>query len=339
MRLRRHSSAHTMAAPTRELEIGEKLLEKPISSEGENRESSVHDFLMKPVEITDDILAERAKTGQFSELAFELLKETAGILYVCSCCRVDAGQGPQPFPRNQAICVGLLVRITKFVRSALAILSHGDDFGEVILALWRCIAESVINLRYLILKDDPALYEQFALLSLSPEREMYDVIQQFIKERNGVELPIEKRMLYSIGKLCQVSGVNIQQVDRKYREWGGGIKKRLKELDMETAYAFVQRVPSHAIHGTWADLILHHLKEDGSGFDVKLEGARVDTRLLGPICLVILSGVSAYAEKYLGTLPDIGPLLERINNLEERVLSLDAAHEDWYQKNRKLPDQ
>jgi hypothetical protein len=81
-------------------------------AEGENSESSIHELLMSPVQITDEILAERAKTRQFSDLAYELLKESAGILYSCVCSRADVGQGPQLFSGNQAICIGLLVRIT-----------------------------------------------------------------------------------------------------------------------------------------------------------------------------------------------------------------------------------
>jgi hypothetical protein len=46
-------------------------------AEGENSESSIHELLMSPVQITDEILAERAKTRQFSDLAYELLKESA----------------------------------------------------------------------------------------------------------------------------------------------------------------------------------------------------------------------------------------------------------------------
>jgi len=55
-------------------------------------------------------------------------------------------------------------------------------------------------------------------------------------------------------------------VSPKRQEWGGSLRDRLKALDLEDLYVSLQRIPSHAVHGTWVDLALHHLEEKVGGF-------------------------------------------------------------------------
>src|SRR5205823_14501044 len=106
------------------------------------------------------------------------------ILGICACCLASTEKLIEfKLERNQAICSGLLVRIVKFMRGSLAILSHGDDLGEVILTHLRCIGESAINVRFLILKNDDSLFDQFVKVSLGPERELYDIIKKNITQR------------------------------------------------------------------------------------------------------------------------------------------------------------
>src|SRR3989304_1834501 len=128
------------------------------------------------------------------------------------------------------------------------------------------ILESSTNLRFRLLKDEERFYDQFVEMSLGPERELYDVIQNNIKARSGVHLPIEDRMLRSIDRVCRLSGVTIEDVPVRAGDWGGGFRERLRALGEEGAYVLLMRIPSHAVHGTWVDLLLHHVEEKGDGF-------------------------------------------------------------------------
>lgn len=268
------------------------------------------------------------------ELSFELFKETAGVLIACAHTLVSHEDLEKiVFRRNQAICIGLLVRIVKFMKAIAAILSNGDELGEVILGLFRCIGESAVNARFLMLRNDPSLFDQFVQVSLGPERELYDTIQKNIAARDGHPLPVETRMLASIERLCAVSGAKIEEVPRKHAEWGGGMRKRIEALGLDGTYAMVQRIPSHAIHGTWADLAMHHLRKQDSGFSPKFEESPVDSRLLAPICIFVLAAAARYYEAYLAAHPQTKPLIERIHDLTDRLRKVDAAHEQWYQNN------
>jgi Family of unknown function (DUF5677) len=309
-----------------------------LSQEREGK-SEIHGILPSRIDVSAATLADRTSAGgqELDKLAFELYKETAGVLIVCASSLISYEDPAElSFNRNQAICIGLLVRIVKFMRATLAILSHGDHLGEVILALLRCIGESAINVRYLILKNDDSLFDQYVKVSLGPEGEIYDMIKENIEKRKGELLPVEARMLASIERLCKVSGVKIEEVNRKHVEWGGTMRDRLKALGIEKLYAAVQRIPSHAIHGTWADLALHHLEVKSGGFSARFQDSPVDTRILAPICVFVLAAVKDYYERFLAPSPEARPLNTRIDDLIDRHERVNSAHEEWYHQNKKV---
>lgn len=308
------------------------------SREGEH-DGEMHRMLPERIDIPMGTLADRSDAGglELDKLAFELFKETAGVLIVCTSSKISYEEVTDViFGRNQAICVGLLVRIVKFMKAILAILSNGDELGEVILALLRCLGESAINVRYLILKNDDALFDQYVKVSLGPEREMYDIIKENIEQRKGEALPVETRMLASIERLFKISGFQIEDVSRKHAEWGERMRDRLKALDMEKSYVVVQRIPSHAVHGTWVDLVLHHLEPKQAGFETSFNESSVDTRTLASICVFILAATKDYYENFLAVSPQARPLKVRIDDLVDRLQRVNSAHEEWYNQNKRV---
>lgn len=302
--------------------------------EDRDRNSPVRELMGEPVRVDDDALRMCAEQGSFTPLAFELYKETGVILAICSHSYIGGAPGEGGLNRNQAICAGLLVRIVKFMTAVTQLISSADR-GEVVVALERSILESAVNLRFLILNNDASTYEQFIRSGLGPERELFDVIQQNIQKRGGEVLPIEDRMLKSIDRSCSLGALKIQEISPKFENWGGGLKKRLEALGEEYLYLTIQRIPSHAIHGSWVDLILYHLEEKDHGFAPNPSWSRVDPRLLCPPCLLVLDAARSYTKAFLGDLPELRPLYNRIDDLRERILRVDEAHEKWFSEHRK----
>lgn len=144
----------------------EKLTREDIERE---KNSPVHDYLEKPVEISNEILQKYSNENRLTELAFELYKESGGLLSVCAFLYSEDKNGGMILKRDQAICAGLLVRIVKFMTAVIQ-LSAETDRREVIVALSRCILESVINLRFLLKKNEKRFYDQYVKFSLAPER-------------------------------------------------------------------------------------------------------------------------------------------------------------------------
>lgn len=273
--------------------------------------------------------AEETRPSKLTTLAFELYKETLRVANLAAHIMDRSAVINGGLPRNQAICAGLLIRMVKFMITVLE-LTCKNDRGEVVISLSRSIMESAFNLEFLVRANDDKCFDQFVEYSLGPERERYDLIQTNIAERGDGSLwPIEKRMLRSINNLCEVSGVKIENVNPKWSNWSGGLRQRLQALNKEDAYSAMHRGPSHAVHGTWVDLYKQHLKYDPETkmFSPLPEWSRTDARAYGPTGVVVLDAVEPYIEKFFSTIPESEILLQRIDDLRERILAVDAAHE------------
>jgi hypothetical protein len=157
-------------------------------------------------------------------IAFDLYKEAARVVAFAAHLLDEATAAKGGFTRNQAICAGLMVKISKFMLAVIQ-LSTGDDRGEIVQALNRIIFESAVSLEFLVLSQDGKYFDQFVDFSLGPERELYDQIQANIQARAGEVWPIEERLLGSIGYMCSASGVKIEEVQKKTQGLGGERKR------------------------------------------------------------------------------------------------------------------
>jgi hypothetical protein len=263
-------------------------------------------------------------------ISFELYKEAARLIAFVADVLNEEAAAKKGFARNQAICVGLLVKIAKYML-AVTQLSTNDARGDVVLALNRIIFESAVSLEFLSCSTDDKYFDQFVDFSLGPEREVYDEIQANIAARKGKILPIERRLMRSIHGICAVSGVKIEDVQKKHRDWGMNVRERLKALGKEPLYSTTYRMPSHAVHGTWPDLLTNHLsyKHNSTGvvFQPETKWTRVGSRLLAPMAVLILEAVSSYVGRFLPDGRNREMLHERIADLYKRLLEADAADE------------
>lgn len=282
-----------------------------------------------------DRIAGETDPEKINEVAFELYKEALSVVNLTAHLLDDGANAEGGWPRNQAICAGLMIRISKFMLVVTQLSATGNR-AEVVHALNRSIMESAVNLEFLVRINDVKFFDQFVRFSLGPERELYDVIQANIAARHGEIWPIEQRMLESINDVCQISGVKIEEVNRKYGDWGGGVREGLKALGKEQQYVAVQRIPSHAVHGTWVDLYKNHLKRDSENgvFRPQPNFKFVDERVLGPIAIFVLEATQPYLERFFWRIPETGHLLVRIDDLRNRILETGSLHERLMTKER-----
>ncbi|MBZ5527599.1 MAG: DUF5677 domain-containing protein [Acidobacteriia bacterium] len=292
----------------------------------EGSAEALEEMVSPRVEITG--IAGETDVEKINEVAFELYKEALSVVNLGAHLLDDVASVKGGWPRNQAICAGLMIRIAKFMLVVVE-LSAKRNRAEVVGALNRSIMESVINLEFLVTTKDERYYDQFVKFSLGPERELYDSIQANVVARGGEVWPIEQRMLESINDVCEASGVKIEEVNRKYGDWGGGLRERLKALNKEERYVAMQRIPSHGVHGTWVDLYMNHLERDSKNdvFIPQPKFSWVDARLLGPIAILVLEATQPYLERYFFRIPETKLLLERIGDLRSRLAEADAVHE------------
>ena len=281
-----------------------------------------------PVQVTEGVLETCRSNGEFGPLIFELYKETARLVCVSTGAYFGPAGVEMKLDRNQAISAGLLVRISKYMLS-VAKLCADIEHGETVEALNRCILESSVNLQYLLLKDDDKLYDRFVKSSLVAERELHDMIQENIQARGGEELVIERSMLSSLKSTFETSGVTAKEVDPKTGSWGGSFRDRLKALGFDwQAYTALERIPSHAIHGDWVDLVLNHLLRKEDGFEPNFDHLKTDGELLTPVGFFVIQAARQYLDKYFGR-HTAEPLYERLESVEARLMKVETSREDW----------
>jgi hypothetical protein len=293
-------------------------------------EKSIEDILGPATDISD---IHTDSGGAFSKVVFDLYRETVILIAVSAHLYESFDTKEGVLPRNQAIGAGLVIRVTKFMKAVMALLiDKVSEHGEVIMALNRCITESATNLRFFCEKATDQDFEEYIKSSLKAEKEQYALIQENIKRRGKI-LPIENRMIKSITNVFKISGVAEAEIEKLAIPRRKDYKTILTTLGMESIYPLLQGIQSHSIHGSWVDLIKHHLEEFDSGFRPTPDPVIPDARLLCPVNIFVLTAVESYIRKYF---PEgdggIAILLARITDLMDRLTKIDSLHEEKLSK-------
>lgn len=220
--------------------------------------------LPSPPLLTDDYLRDAINDEEkLYPLVFDLYKHVGIAGLTCSQIRGDSPDFRQMDVRHHAILIGLLNRMCRLMLSNVA-LTHEGRFGETMRLLNRCIVESAINIRWLCEANDESLFKRYLADGMKAEVEVIELIQRNIADRGGQTLAIEKRMLASIGRYVESTGLSITEISAtpKLHDF----KARLNALSFrEQDYLVLQKLGSHAIHGTWPDLLTFYLIREESG--------------------------------------------------------------------------
>src|SRR5437016_11665204 len=91
-------------------------------------------------------------------------------------------------------------------------LSHQGVFGETTAIIDRCIFESAVKIIWLVNSQDKEKFRRFIADGLKTELELKDEIDSIIASRDGHQLVIEKRMLESIQRAIDSSGMSAQEI-------------------------------------------------------------------------------------------------------------------------------
>ena len=177
------------------------------------------------------------------------------------------------------------------------------------------------------------MFDEFIEYSLREEKKLLQKIEQNIKGRGGKELPIEKRMVRSIMRAFDQSGLTLEQVNEKSRtSWGGSIFKRAQAIGMEDAYSSFMGLPSHSIHGNWQDLITNHLDYNDGSFIPNTDWTECRPQAPFSISLISVALDLEYLEKVIPDYHEKKEIKERLNDLFLRIRIADELHEKFIQQ-------
>ena len=252
-------------------------------------------MLPEPPNITEKDLEKCRETGDYCPVLFEWYKFVSGL-----CLTFANLQHDSPALRNvpeieYTILVGLFNRIARLTFSNIH-LSFEGKFGETTVILDRCIFESCVISTWLCRTEKKDRFNRYLAGGLKTELELKKHIKNNITSRNDEKLIIEKRMLGSIQRSIESSGLTDTEI-----ETTSNMPDLAAMLDTtgrsRLEYTVGQRLGSHYVHGTWVGLLTHYLEKDDTG-TYKPRGhncsMHVNQYVYTPI--IILDALTAFAE-------------------------------------------
>lgn len=278
---------------------------------------------LMPTRHVVDFEALRDETYEIAYLkeAFELLKETASWVALAGSAR--ALGVPEAVGRNQAVCLGQLVRMTKIMRLVLNQIAN-DHGGDQQMALSREFLESASTVAFLL--EDPtdtARFVSYLHDSLIQEAQLLKTIDEQVAQRQGNVLPIEDRMRKSALNTLRAAGIDAEDVPSRKKNGWPSAETRIKLLGPAAYTAY--RAGSSAVHGTWSDLLRNHIRSRAGGFVPVFHEADYRPQTLLMMGFLSTVVVDRYLEAFAPFAVDsIGAALA---DLRDRTQALDAAHE------------
>lgn len=281
------------------------------------------------VAIDETTIRAFTRSSQHSELAFNLIRETAQWVTLL------AGLGSGAWNVRDAILGGHLVRLSKLLRSLLD--NVNDDREELVWVIIRMNAECVINFRYLIQnRADDAVFTSYLHHALQDDRALLKRIATNVEARGGEVWPIEQRMRRSVERAFTQSGVKTDELpEKRIKNWGN--KTLFEKADAigfgEHGYSAIFGGPSRSVHGGWLDLLRLHLHYDETSgrFSPQPEFTRMkQPQPLFAIAFMTTPALLDYVH-YLD-LSETSALIPQLTELSERILLADRLHEEFMQK-------
>ncbi len=203
-------------------------------------------------------------TGDYKPVLFQWYKFVGSLCFVAAFIRPDSPAYRAISPQHYYVLAGLLNRCARLMLSNVA-LSHEGKFGETTAIVDRCIFESAVQIIWLCHGASDEEFDRYLAGGLKTELEFKARIQANVAANGGISSPIEARMLKSIARHIDASGLAVDSIKaaKKQRD----LAAMIDGLGFDRLlYIVAQKIGSHHIHGTWSSLLFHYLeKRDDAG--------------------------------------------------------------------------
>lgn len=269
--------------------------------------------------------------SEYNEAGFYYLRELAILTSICgNTYRLGSDNRPRNWTRNEAILFGSLIRASHLLKGYLSEISQKRL--ETTLLFQRSICETLVNIMFLIKKNDENMYQEYIKYSLRFEKKLYKTILTNIAVR-GYELFIESRMKKSIEKAFYKSGIKIEDIDERSKpNWGGSIKDKFTFVGLEHLYDPILGAFSHSIHGNWQDLLSHYLIYNDDGTFSPDIGSKPKPQVICGLGIILCLTLTDFVKWMIPDCPDRKRLLNRISKIDNEVREVDSLHEDYLKR-------
>lgn len=260
---------------------------------------------------------------QFMDAYVELLKQSITLIYLLvqeKYCNGELGL-PKKINKNDAIIGGNLTRLIKLNTSFLENICNGKI--EICYILQRCIAETTVNLEYMLSEGEEKVLRNYIKNSLITEKELWNTITSNIENNNGEKQHIEHRMQNSINRSFDESDFDLEEVNRSSK-WKS-LSKRAESVAGPMFYNIYYGLGSHSVHGNWQDILINNLERFEDGFKLNLEWNSPRPQIIdGPIGLNLRMIESFIEHQQIENKDLIKKKIEILNNYQTDLIN---AHE------------
>ena len=239
-------------------------------------------------------------------------------------------------PEKIEVLRGNIVRLFKLYDSYLLLIVKKRT--EIAFILLRSLAETIINVQYLLKHIDTDVHKKYKRASLAYEKDLEEGVIRNTLER-GSALPIEHRMLKSIEKTYARSGLaDLEKEEWEKTKWGLRIQDlhisgKAKDVGLESIYNYIFVTSSHFVHGSWHEIDFHHLVKstDKQIREAQLSYTTPTPQIAESISILLLETLRNYALALIceGSAVE---LIDRIDRLSSWFYKMSENHENFLSK-------
>jgi hypothetical protein len=226
---------------------------------------------------------------------------------------------------------GLLARTRDLVKLVRDHSARNEGMAAEIMT--RCLADTAVQIKWLLFKNDPALFQQFQERSLASEKGVLDDLRERLVKTGVTAEAADKLVDAEYADLFNRAGKWPELFDVVYGPWSDiSTTQMFKELpDSDEAWLAFQTWirSSDSVHGSWRSVEKYQLSECQNPLHVGHHNAISDGPVSGGITPVLssmfitLNVMSAYASRF----PQLKGLGEAVERQRLALREWVAAHQ------------
>lgn len=272
---------------------------------------------------SDELVNECTNSKDFRPILFEWYKFVGIFCNIVACISPESPALRKIPPVYYAVLIGSLNRCSRLMLSNVR-LSSTRKHGETTRLLDRSITETAIKIQWLCHKDNPDSFIRYLADGLKKDLLLKKQINGNIENRNGNILVIENRMLSSIKNCVDLSGLTEQEIiDAKKLPDFANMCDDLGFTDV--FYTAIQRMGSHAVHGTWSDLIFNYLRhEDSKGLYPRDHDSDTQDVQFIVVIHVVLDAMKSFLNYVVSDKLEIKDFIATLEHVDEKIRDIQS---------------
>ena len=271
-------------------------------------------------------LVEQCKQSQdFRPILFEWYKFVGIFCSTISCISSDSLAVQKIPPAHYGVLIGLLNRCSRLMLANIR-LSSTRKYGETTRLIDRSISESAIKIQWFCKRNDTDSFIRYLADGLKKDLILKEQITENVQNRDNKILVIEQRMLDSIQNCINLSDLSEQDInDAKKLPDFASMCNTLEFGNI--LYTVIQRMGSHAVHGTWSELIFNYLEHEGNRFHPRDHDVDTEDAQYIVVIQLVLDAIESFLGYVIVDLSEISDIIETINQVHEKITAI--QHLAW----------